>query len=144
MNVKRHIPTIIALAIVTIVAVQLLAVMGSPGSGTSIQEEIQTAEAFCYQAHGDARIEQSQTFGAHGGLHCSANDNGPHLHAYPDDALDDALNANQTNASFDAAAYETEHYPLFGLGEPIGTALLTFGLIGMVVYIGMHPAMPRP
>lgn len=91
------------------------------GSNAGISEERmlehreyrEKARAYCYQWYDDPRTGIAQVFGEHGGLHCIANNDDPHLHEVTDEALEAAYRANQTNATAQMVADRRDEFDRF-------------------------------
>lgn len=62
---------------------------------------VEKAEAYCFQSYGDASLLNAQVVGHHGGFHCAANRDDPHLHDVTDEALEAAFHANQSGETVD-------------------------------------------
>lgn len=132
---------VFALVIAGVLGVIIFDAVGADGS--EIEREYEQAQAYCYQAFGEPTIGHSNVIGNHGGWHCEANENDPHLHDATDEAIHAAYYANQTNQTVDWSEidrYEPTHKrgytpTLFGLGSILGLGLL------MLVAIKYAPGM---
>lgn len=139
MNVRTLLTAVLALAVSFALVHGLLFLMVTPEMKAEMRHDVEQARAFCYQTTGSPDIVNAQAMGEHGGLHCLANDDGPHLHAYPEQAREDALMVNRSGGSFDAADYEVEQYPLGGMGSSLGVIGVTFvAVAGVGAVLGLH------
>lgn len=107
--VRMAVPLLIVV-IMLFVGLQVLNVAAGPTA--DIDREIAESRAYCYQAHGDPSLGNSMVIGNHGGLHCLANDDEPHLHDVTERAKMAAYLANESNRTVDQwpeDRYEPRH-----------------------------------
>jgi hypothetical protein len=112
-----------------------------------IEEARQQAQAYCYQVYDDPDVYTANVVGGHGGMHCLENGDGPHLHEIPQERIEQAYQANQSNTDLgwtveNAKSHDSEkpdEIPLLGihLSELGMLALVALGILALVTTIGL-------
>lgn len=82
-----------------------------------VQQEMGEARAYCNQVYGNPQIVMSNVVGGHGGTHCLANLNGPHLHTIPERYIEQAYQAEQAGRDLgwdvETARQQAEPKPIY-------------------------------
>lgn len=131
--------------IVTMVAVGFAVVGGV--TDAAAQEDVEKAQAYCYQAYGDADITVSNAF-IGGGYHCQANNDDPHLHDVHPQALNAAYAVNQSGGEIDWKLADMQRYKSWEQRSWPSAVMGAFSLmfviaLGVLVWLSMQ-VMPRP
>jgi len=85
--------TLVTLGVVAVVLFLGVSIMS--GYDERVDGDYERAEAYCLQVYNDSSVVNSLVVGSHSGLHCAANEEGPHLHDIPQKYQEQALNATQ-------------------------------------------------
>lgn len=134
----------VAFAIVVVASAGLpIAYMATnEGYQERVATAIAQAQAYCEAVYGDPAVYQANVVGNHGGLHCDANEDGPHLHAIPEKYQKRAYEAQQAGEELDwSIETAREQAEPMAWHEPYSSALtvalavvvIAAGLIGVIL-----------
>lgn len=133
-DVIRYVPLLVAIVVVGITGAAIVDI----ATGDELQEQTEQAKAYCYQAYGDPTLANANVVGNHGGLHCAANDDDPHLHDVRPEALAAAHRANESGHVVNWAAVERYKSP----DERADAEDLRFFGTGLALVVGMVLVVP--
>jgi len=128
----------LVIGVVVVAGVLFIPIVDSGELATVAEQDFKEAQAYCEQVYGDESITNSMVVGNHGGWHCTANQNGPHLHAIPEEYKEQAYQAEQSGSALDwtvaDARDHAEPTPWYQsmFGVVIVTAILAV-LIGVAI-----------